>query len=142
MTDKSLYERLGGTYGIAAAVDVLVEKLFKNEIINQNPAVEDFHKHEANKPGYKVLVTTWSIEKTGGPKCYHGRDMLEAHKHLNISGDHFLMFLERLIVFGTLDELGCPAAERDEFLGLASYRDEVVSDTLKDKLAFGSSQSN
>ena len=31
MTDKSLYERLGGTYGIAAAVDVLVEKLFKNE---------------------------------------------------------------------------------------------------------------
>ena len=26
MTDKSLYERLGGTYGIAAAVDVLVEK--------------------------------------------------------------------------------------------------------------------
>ena len=34
MTDKSLYERLGGTYGIAAAVDVLVEKLFKNEIIN------------------------------------------------------------------------------------------------------------
>ena len=63
MTDKSLYERLGGTYGIAAAVDVLVEKLFTNEIINQNPAVEDFHKHEANKPGYKVLVTTWSIEK-------------------------------------------------------------------------------
>ena len=128
MTDRSLYERLGGTYGIAAAVDVLVEKLFKNEIINQNPAVEDFHKHEANKPGYKVLVTTWSIEKTGGPKCYHGRDMLEAHKHLNISGDHFDVVGQ--IVFETLDELGCPAPERDEFLGLlASYRDEVVSDT-------------
>ncbi len=115
MTDKSLYERLGGTYGIAAAVDVLVEKLFKNEIINQNPAVE-------------VLVTTWSIEKTGGPKCYHGRDMLEAHKDLNISGDHFDVVGQ--IVFETLDELGCPAAERDEFLGLlASYRDQVVSDT-------------
>ena len=128
MNNKSLYERLGGTYGIAAAVDVLVEKLFKNEIINQNPAVEDFHKQEANKPGYKVLVTTWSIEKTGGPKCYHGRDMLEAHKDLNISGDHFDVVGQ--IVFETLDELGCPAAERDEFLGLlASYRDQVVSDT-------------
>ena len=51
MTDKSLYERLGGTYGIAAAVDVLVEKLFTNEIINQSSS-EDY-KHEANKPGYK-----------------------------------------------------------------------------------------
>ena len=128
MTDKSLYERLGGTYGIATAVDVLVEKLFKNEIINQNPAVEDFHKQEANKPGYKVLVTTWSFEKTGGPKCYHGRDMLEAHKGLNISGDHFDVVGQ--IVFETLDELGCPVAERDEFLGLlASYRGQVVSDT-------------
>ena len=42
MTDKSLYERLGGTYGIAAAVDVLVEKLFKNEIINQNLAAVSY----------------------------------------------------------------------------------------------------
>ena len=53
--------------------------------------------------------------------------MLEAHKHLNISGDHFDVVGQ--IVFETLDELGCPAAERDEFLELlASYRDEVVSD--------------
>ena len=127
MTDKSLYERLGGTYDITAAVDVLFEKLFKNEIINQYPVVEDFHK-QVNKPGYKVLVTTWSIEKTGGPKCYHGRDMLEAHKDLNISGDHFDVVGQ--IVFETLDEVGCPAAERDEFLGLlASYRDQVVSHT-------------
>ena len=116
MTDKSLYKRLGRTYRIAAAVDFLVERLFKNEIINQNPAVEDFHKKRGYETSYKVLVTTWSIEKTGGPKCYHGRDTLEAHKNLNISGDHFDVVGQ--IVFETLDEVGYPAAERDEFLGL------------------------
>ena len=29
MTGASLYERLGGTYGIAGAVDVLVDRLFE-----------------------------------------------------------------------------------------------------------------
>ena len=29
-TDATLYERLGGCYGIAGAVDVLVDRLFKN----------------------------------------------------------------------------------------------------------------
>ncbi len=28
--DATLYERLGGCYGIAVAVDVLVDRLFKN----------------------------------------------------------------------------------------------------------------
>lgn len=31
------------------------------------------------------MVTAWSIEATGGPKCYPGRDMFEAHKHLGLT---------------------------------------------------------
>ena len=80
----SLYERLGGVYGIAAAVDVLVDRLYSNASANMNPAVAKFHEQQG-QPGFKFLVTAWTIEHTGGPKCYPGRDMRDAHVHLNVS---------------------------------------------------------
>lgn len=74
MAGESLYDRLGGLYGIAGAVDVLVDRLFANAAVNANPAVHDHHGDPANAPGYKVLVTAWTVEATGGPKCYPGQD--------------------------------------------------------------------
>src|SRR4051812_5764335 len=89
MSNESLYERLGGTYGIAGAVDILVDRLFANVAVNANDAVHVHHGKPANAPGYKFLVTAWSIEAAGGPKCYPGRDMVETHDTLNITGPEF-----------------------------------------------------
>ena len=80
----SLYERLGGAYGIAGAVDILVDRLFENVAVNANPAVHEHHGDPSNSPGYKFLVTAWSIEAAGGPKCYPGMDMTKAHETLVI----------------------------------------------------------
>ncbi len=63
---ESLYERFGGVYGIAGAVDDLVDRLYENDTANQNPAVRDFHEEFPN-PGFKYLVTAWAIEYSGGP---------------------------------------------------------------------------
>ncbi len=41
--DASLYERLGGIYGIAGAVDALADRLYDNVSANQNPHVAAFH---------------------------------------------------------------------------------------------------
>lgn len=83
MAEETLYERLGGAYAIASAADYLVERLHTNATLNNaNEGVKDFHSDQY-KAGYKFMVTAWSIEATGGPKCYPGRDMFEAH---NISG--------------------------------------------------------
>ena len=68
--DASLYERLGGAYAIAGAVDVLVDRLFANVLVNANAGVHAHHGDSGNAPGYKFLVTAWSIEAAGGPKCY------------------------------------------------------------------------
>jgi len=57
MVEDTLYERLGGTYGIAGAVDVLVDRLFANASVNANEAVHAHHGVPANAPGYKFLVT-------------------------------------------------------------------------------------
>ena len=46
MAEQTLYERLGGIYGIAAAVDVLVDRLYSNASANMNPAVAKFHEQQ------------------------------------------------------------------------------------------------
>lgn len=48
MAEESLYERLGGIYGIAGAGDVLVDRLYRNASANANPAVEAFHAQQGS----------------------------------------------------------------------------------------------
>ena len=123
--EATLYERLGGCYGISGAVDVLVDRLFKNVKVNANETVHEHHGNPANAAGYKFLVTAWSIEATGGPKCYVGHDMTEAHEHLAIDTDGFNA--TAMEIEATLYYLGVPAQEISEFMAIIeSYRAEVV----------------
>ena len=126
MTDPelSLYERLGGTYGIAGAVDVLVDRLYDNVSANRNPHVQAFHA-EMGHAGFKFLVTAWSIEKSGGPACYPGRDMREAHAHLFVSEEEFDIVATEIAA--TLYHVGVPQPEHKEFMDIIeSYRSMVV----------------
>lgn len=122
---ETLYDRLGGTYGIGGAVDVLVDRLFANASVNANEGVHAHHGDPANAPGYKFLVTAWTIEATGGPKCYPGLDMTKAHDQLSITSDQFdAVAME---IAATLNFLGVPAGEHKEFMDLIeSYRSQVV----------------
>lgn len=89
MAAQTLYERLGGAYAIASAADYLVDHLHTNETLNKaNKGVKDFHSDQY-KAGYKFMVTAWSIEAAGGPKCYPGKDMFEAHKNLGLTDYEF-----------------------------------------------------
>ena len=82
-------------------------------------------RNAANGPGYKFLVTAWSIEAAGGPKCYLGRDMVAAHDGLSIEAAGFdVVAME---IAATLMFLGVPERERTEFNDIIdSYRHEVV----------------
>ncbi len=73
--------------------------------------------------GFTFLVTAWSIEQTGGPICYPGRDMRESHAHREVS--------EFDIVAGeiaaTLFHVGLPRQEHKESMDIIeSYRSMVV----------------
>ena len=124
--DATLYERLGGAYGISGAVDVLVDRLFLNVKVNANDTVHEHHGNSANAAGYKFLVTAWSIEAAGGPKCYIGHDMAVAHEHLSIDKDGFdAVYME---IESTLFFLGVPAKEINEFMAIIeSFRSQVVA---------------
>ncbi len=120
----SLYERLGGIYGIAGAVDVLADRLYDNVSANQNPHVAAFHQMKGHA-GFKFLVTAWSVEQAGGPACYPGRDMRESHAHLYVSHTEFDIVATEIAA--TLYHVGVPLQEHREFMAIIeSYRSMVV----------------
>ena len=124
----TLYERLGGAYAIASAVDHLIDCLHTNATLNKkNQKVEDFHTAKY-KAGYKFMVTAWSIEATGGPKCYPGRDMFAAHKDLGLTDYEFDVTAHE--IRNTLYQLGVPQPEVIEFMEIIeSSRGKVVAPT-------------
>ena len=137
MTDpvqtSSLYDRLGGTYGIAGAVDVLVNRLYDNVSANRNPYVQAFHLMKGHA-GFKFLVTAWSIEQTGGPKCYPGRDMRESHAHLRVSNFEFDIVATEIAA--TLFHVGVPPQEHKEFMAIIeSFRSMIVGPPVRTEKA-------
>jgi hemoglobin len=82
--EKSLYDRLGGTYSIAALVDDFIERLLVNDVLNANPAIKEA-RARVPKAGLKFRVTAMVSQVTGGPEKYAGRSMKESHAHLHIT---------------------------------------------------------
>lgn len=124
MSEKSLYERLGGIYAIAAVADRLIDRIMDDPRLNKNPLVDEAH-HRVSKAGFKYLVTELMGYATGGPQRYTGRSMGDSHRHLNITADEWDAFLDD--VRATLDEFKVPAAEQAEVQAIVnSTRGEIV----------------
>ena len=122
--EASLYERLGGTYGIAGAVDNLVDRLYANGAANANPKVAEFHA-KMGHAGFKFLVTAWSIQECGGPKIYPGKDMREAHKHLSLTPREFDIVATEIKT--SLYQLNVPEREFNDFMAIIySYQAMVL----------------
>ena len=99
-TEKSLYERLGGVYAIAAVVDHFSDAIVQNPMVgknSKNPALRKWHTNNLDRlPGLKFMRTLWVCEVTGGPFKFSptkpGKTPLgleEAHRDLNISPAEF-----------------------------------------------------
>src|ERR671911_3141209 len=69
--EKSLYERLGGVFAIAAVVDHFSDAVVKNPIVGQNsknPQLREWHtKNLERLPGLKFMRTLWVCDVAGGP---------------------------------------------------------------------------
>src|SRR5215204_3048515 len=96
MPEKSLYERLGGVFAIAAVVDHFSDAVVKNPIVGQkskNPQLREWHtKNLKRLPGLKFMRTLWVCNVSGGPFQFAatkpGKTQLgleEAHRDLRIS---------------------------------------------------------
>ena len=98
--EKSLYERLGGVFAIAAVVDHFSNAVVKNPIVGQkskNPQLREWHTNNLGRlPGLKFMRTLWVCNVSGGPFQFTatrpGKTPLgleEAHRDLRISPAEF-----------------------------------------------------
>ena len=123
---RTLYERLGGVYGIAVFVDAFIDLIMRDPRLNANPAVDEAH-HKVPPAGFKYLVTEMVCWATGGPQKYTGRSMLDSHRHLNITPPEWDAFMDDLRK--TLVKFKVPAAEQAELRTIvqSTYGDIVIA---------------
>ncbi|MDX8410651.1 MAG: group 1 truncated hemoglobin [Mariprofundaceae bacterium] len=115
---ESLYERLGGTEGITSIASDIVD----NHVANKAIAARFV---ETDLPALKNAAATFFISGTGGPDVYQGKDMLAAHKGLNISALEFMAVLDDTL--SALEKNNIGQREQEEVLFvLYSMRADVV----------------
>jgi len=138
VTEKTLYERLGGVFPIAAVIDHFSEEVVKNPIVgqaSQNPALREWHTSQLSRlAGLKFMRTLWVCNVAGGPFEYAGTKpgttalgLEEAHREFRISSEEFDEVAAEL--GRTLDFVGVPEREKEEVLAaFAAHKGEVVVD--------------
>jgi hemoglobin len=116
--DDSLYARLGGRPGIEA----IVEDIWNNHITN--PKINNRYV-DSDPAEVKRLVTEMCCAGFGGPETYTGKDMITAHKGMNINDTEFVAVCDD--VLDALDKNKVGKREKDEVLCiLYSLKPEVV----------------
>lgn len=135
-TDKTLYERLGGIFAIAAVVDRFSDDVLDDPIagkMSPNPLLRDWSNNDLGRlPGLKFMRTLWLCAAAGGPFQYvatrpgHGPMGLEnAHRDLRIAPEEFDAVAG--VLARTLDLFAVPAPEKSEVLAaFAAHKDEVT----------------
>jgi len=125
----SLYDRLGGVYNIAPVVDDLIDRVMSDARLNANPRVDEAH-HRVSAAGFKYFVTELVCREAGGPQTYSGRSMGDSHRHLMITDEEWLAFMDDLQQ--ALDRFGVPQPEQEELKAIVeSTRESIVVEPLQ-----------
>src|ERR687897_3894582 len=128
--EATLYDRLGGVYNIAVVVDGLIDRVMVDPRLNANPRVDEAH-HRVSAQGFKYYVTEMVCWAAGGPQTYSGRSMGDSHRHLMITDEEWLAFMDD---FGqTADKFGIPEPERGELQAIIeSTKESIVVEPLQE----------
>ncbi|MEN8175854.1 MAG: group 1 truncated hemoglobin, partial [Pseudomonadota bacterium] len=92
---KTLYERLGGIEGITQLVDDAVDAHLSN------PVVQTRFENAGDVEHAKRMSVEFFCAGSGGPQSYRGKDMLTAHKGMNISEQEFIAVVDDIL--GAMD---------------------------------------
>ena len=121
MSQKSLYERLGGYDGITGFANDLLPRLQADSQLGR------FWRHRGDDglAREKQLLIDYLCSVTGGPVYYTGRDMKTSHKGMKISESDWSIFLRH--AGATMQALQVPKQECDEVVGFVlSLKADIV----------------
>lgn len=80
--NKTLYEKFGGRDGIKAVVDTFYKSVLSNPDVAPYFSETNMNKQREHQTNFIGFVL-------GGPNKYSGRNMREAHAHLNLTEKDF-----------------------------------------------------
>ena len=78
----SIYEKIGGEPAVDAAVGIFYEKVLSDDRISHFFDAVDMTGMVQKQKSFLTMAF-------GGPNSYTGKDMREAHKHMNLTEEHF-----------------------------------------------------
>lgn len=117
--NMSLYDRLGGAQGISRIVDDVIESHL------QNPLVSTRFKNVKDIEHSKKMAREFFAAGSGGPEQYTGKDMLTAHKGMNISEQEYLAVMDDIM--GALEKHGIDETTQKDVLAiLYSLKGEII----------------
>lgn len=121
MSEKTLYERLGGYDGIVTFMNDLLPRLQGDAQLGrfwQNRGDDGIARE-------KQLLIDYLCANAGGPAYYTGRNMLLAHKGMKISESDWNLFMEH--AGATIEKLQVPEKEANEVATFVlSLKDDIV----------------
>ena len=121
MSEKSLYDRLGGYDSIVAFANDLLPRLQGDSQLGR------FWEHRGDDgiAREKQLLIDFLAANSGGPMYYTGRDMKTSHRGMRISESDWNLFLEH--AGATMQALSIPQQECEEIAAfVTTLKDDIV----------------
>lgn len=115
----SLYERLGGAQGISRIVDDVVAGHLAN------PVVRTRFENVKDLAHLKKMAHEFFCMGSGGPQAYTGKDMLAAHRGMNISEQEYLAVMDDIVQALDKNDIG-PDAKNEVVAILYSLKGDVI----------------
>lgn len=134
---RSLYERLGGVFAIAAVVDEFSERVLRNPQVGKQSPNDNLRNWSNNQldrlPGLKFMRTLWVCDVAGGPFTYAGTmpgetrlGLEHAHERFRITSEEFDQVAGELK--RTMEDMGVPEREKNEVLAaFGAHKGEVTA---------------
>ena len=121
MSEKTLYERLGGYDGITGFVENLLPRLQGDSLLGrfwENRGDDGINRE-------KQLLIDFICSCAGGPVYYTGRDMKVSHEGMKISEKDWAVFFEH--AGATMQKLSIPQQECDDVVAfVSSLKGDIV----------------
>jgi len=121
MSEKSLYERLGGYDAIAAVVSTLMVRIKADDKLRR------FYDHRGADgiAREEQLLVDYLCASSGGPMVYTGRDMKTLHVGMRLDGEDWTRAMAHLT--DTLEAFDVPEQEKDEVMSFhEALKPEIV----------------
>jgi hemoglobin len=120
----TLFERLGGTTGIASIVDDVVEAHINNPAIS--PRFLPYKEQPEKLAVIKQHTVDFFSAGSGGPARYTGRDMPTTHRGMNINPTEYMHVVDDILM--VLSKRAVDENSRKDVLAILwSLKDMIIA---------------